>query len=175
MYNYQIEEETLTKIRLELEQIDLDKTLRSIPDLGNDNNRFLRDLIGFKLNSELFYDVFSDSLKANKEATETYTLFAGLPAYLSLRSRTLDYYWYTTYNYMLVDRYRENSNLFDLYARTILTSVSTPDKELPLPIRGISSGNLHAESLVADDIHLILRFTNSSELNVQYIFAGGNS
>lgn len=165
IYNIQIDKATLESIKSDFKQINLEKTLQSIPDSENDNNQFLRDLIGFKVNSELFYDVFKDSLKTNKQANEVYSLFAGLPAYESLRERTMDYYRYTLYNYLNVDRYRENSSIFDLYIRTILLSVAAPEKELPVSDGYFQTGNMHADSLSSDDIHLILRYTNSSTLN----------
>lgn len=164
IYHSQIDSTTLETIKSDYEQIDLDKTLQSIPDSANDNYQFLRDLIGFKVNSELFYDIFKDSVNANKQANEVYSIFAGLPAYESLRERTTDYYWYTVYNYLVVDRYRENSSIFDLYIRTILLSVATPDRELTISDGLFIPSNLHAESLASDDIHLVLRHINSSTL-----------
>lgn len=165
IYNRILDADMLETIKFDLDQIDLDRTLQSIPDSGYDNYQFLRDLIGFKVNSELFYDVFRDSVNTNKQANEIYSLFAGLPAYESLRERTIDYYRYILYNYLIVDGYRENSSIFDLYIRTILLSVAAPDKELPIPVGHFGSGNVHADSLSPDDIHLILRYTNSSSLS----------
>ena len=155
----------LKGIKLDFEQINLDKTLQSIPNFGDDGYQFLRDLIGFKVNSELFYDAFKDSVKANKQANEIYSIFAGLPAYESLRERITDYYRYALYNYLIVDRYREDRSIFDLYIRTILISVATPDKELPVNDGFFISGNVHADSLSPNDIHIILRYISSSEIN----------
>ena len=164
MYNWRIPQDIQESVKNDYDTIDLDKTLQTIPDLGNDNNQFLRDLKDFKFASDLFYDVVSNSMKASLQAKETYYMFAGLPAYEEMRQLIYDYYRYGLYNCLMVDRYRENNEIFNLFVRSIFTSVTTPDKEVSIGSVFGSSGNIHADCLNATDIHLILRYIDAGKL-----------
>lgn len=164
MYNCRLPQDIKESIKNDYETIDLDKTLQTIPDLGNDNNQFLRDLKDFKFASDLFYDVVSNSMKASTQAKETYYIFAGLPAYEEMRHLVYDYYRYGTFNCLMVDRYRENNEIFNLFVRSIFASVSAPDKDNSVESVFGSSGNIHADCLNATDIHLILRYIAADKL-----------
>ena len=164
-YNMSVEPSILDSIRREYDAIDLDTTLQSIPDLGNDNNQFLRDLKDFKFASDLFYDVFSNSTKASTQAEETYIMFAGLPAYEQMRIQVYDYYRYGVCNCLMMDRYRENNEIINLFVRSLLASAAAPDKESSPEERVFgSSGNIHVDSLLPGDIHLIIRYIEVSKL-----------
>ena len=164
MYNWNIPQDIKESIKNDYETIDLDKTLQTIPNLGNDNNQFLRDLKDFKFASDLFYDVVSNSMKASTQAKETYFVFAGMPAYEEMRQLVYDYYRYGILNCLITDRYRENNEIFNLFVRSIFASVSAPDVDTSQESILGSSGNIHAESLNATDIHLILRYIDSGKL-----------
>ena len=116
----QIDDGIREKVGEELNAIDLGRTLESIPDLGNENNQFLRDLQGFNFATQLFHNAYKVSNKAKKEASESYIIYSGRPGYSEITFRVTDYYLYCLRNNILVDRYRENSNIYDIYARTIL-------------------------------------------------------
>lgn len=170
-----IDKTTLENIERDYESLDLDKTLQTIPDLGNENNTFLHDLNNFKFASDLFYDVVSTSMKSNSEANERYFLFAGLPAYEKLRQQVYDYYLYGIYNYLLVDRYRENNEIYELFARGIFASVAAPNIDLTDSESGFgNSRNIHVEALNGKDIHLILRYIESKNLRKLISEAGIN-
>lgn len=163
-YHLGIDKELFESIKQDLDSIDLDKTLKSLPDLGHEHNRFLRDLKDFKFASDLFYDGFSDSTKASAQASESYFMFVGLPAYEQIRKQVYDYYSYGIYNYLLVDRYRENNEIFNLFTRSMFTSASAPDKDTDGTSIFGKSGNIHVESLNTTDIHLVLRYMEVSRL-----------
>ena len=122
----------------------------------------------FKFASDLFYDVFSNSLKSNTQALESYYMFVGFPAYAEIRQQVYDYYRYGVCNCLQVDRYRENNEIFNLFARSMLASVSAPDKEVDRESIFGNLGNIHAESLNAIDIHLILRYIDTSKLRKMF-------
>lgn len=164
LFSFGIPKETREEIKHDFEATDLEITLQTIPDLGNNNNQFLRDLINFKFASDLFYDVVSNSMKASTQSRVTYTLFAGMPAYAVMRQIVYDYYYYGIYNCLFVDRYRENDEIINLFARTIFASVAAPDKEIYDISEGSSPANIHADSLNATDIHLIIRFITARSL-----------
>ena len=163
-----IDQSTLDTIKKEFSGIDLDKILQSIPDLGHEHNQFLRDLKDFKFASDLFYDVFSNSLKSNMQATESFFMFVGFPAYAEIRQQVYDYYRYGVCNCLQADRYRENNEIFNLFARSMLASASAPDKEESGESIFGNLRNIHAESLVAIDIHLILRYIETSKLRKMF-------
>ena len=174
--NISLDEATLDYITSDFKSIDLDKTLQSLPDLGNDNNQFLKDLIEFKFSSDLLYDVVSKTKDVNTQANKKYIVFGGVPAYEKMRQQVNDYYNYVMYNCFIVDGYRENNMIFTMFVFSLLASVTTPDKEADDdPIYG-NYGNVHADALNEIDIHLILRYISSGylkelfdEFNVQVL------
>lgn len=167
-YHAGITPKILDTIKQDIDEINLDKILQTIPDLGHEHNQFLRDLKDFKYASDLFYDVFSTSLKSNTQASESYFMFVGFPAYAEIRQQVYDYYRYGVCNCLQVDRYRENNEIFNLFARSMLASASAPDKEMPGDSIIGNLGNIHAESLNAIDIHLILRYIDTSKLRKMF-------
>lgn len=164
LYNHVIDKEELDKIRSEIKAINLDLTIRSLPVVDNEDYGFLYDLVDFKFSSDLFYDVFSDSVKVSKEAKESYIFYTGLPSYGKLSTKVYDYYNYCTLNYLIVDRYRENSEIYNLFTRSILASVAAPDIKNVTDIGLAASSNIHAKHLDKKDIHLILRYIDSENL-----------
>ena len=159
----EIDKEIAEKVKNELTALNLDKTLSTIPDLGNDNNTFLKELQGFRFASELFYNAYKASNKAKREASQTYMVYGGIPGYEELRIRVFDYYLYCLKNHILADRFRENNDIFDIYVRSLLESLAAPDKgkdNSPWP----SSGNVHAEKLTNKDIHIVLRYGDTDVL-----------
>ncbi len=159
-----LDKEVLESIRFELENNDIEQTLATIPDLGNQNNQFLKDLIDFKFASDLFIDVFSSSIKSLKQASDTYLWFAGMPAYEQMRQQVYDYYKYVVNNYLIVDSCRENIFIFNLFARSIFSSAISPDKDMELGAENFELKNIHAENLTDADIHLIFRYINCKDL-----------
>ena len=164
MTDYQIDDSIMALIRQDYERIDLNKTLQSIPNLGNDNNQFLRDLIDFKFASDLFYDVFNKSNKANVQAKSSYYLFAGVPAYEQMRQQVYEYYRYSVFNYLLVDRYNQNTEIYNLFVQVLFASVSAPDIDITdkSSIRKVT--NVHATSVSYMDVHLIIRYIGFKRL-----------
>ena len=163
-YKLKLSQDIIETIRNDYESINLEKTLETVPDLGNENNLFLRDLKDFKFASDLFYDVVSNSMKVNDQAKNSYIIFTGLPAYEKMRQLVYDYYRYGICNCLMVDRYRENNEIYNLFARSIFTSVSAQDRDISTESVFGNSGNVHADTLTATDIHLILRYIDTSNL-----------
>lgn len=128
MERWKINEEEADRIKKEIQSIDLEKTVVSIPDLGNRHNKFLKDLIDFKFSSELFYQTYKTSRDVMQESRKTYMLHTALPAYDKLREMINDYYAYCSKNYLVVDRYSENTEIYHLFARSMFFSYSVPDK-----------------------------------------------
>ena len=161
--NWNTEEAELKRISKEIKAIDIEKTLLSIPDLGNRNNSFLKDLIDLRFSTSLFFNSYRTSKEIDKESKTTYMLHTSEPAYDKLRQMIFDYYMYCGENYLFVDRCQENIDIFNLYARTMLASLSAPDikREEGEPF---ASRNYHLEMLESQDVHYIIRYVESATL-----------
>lgn len=146
----------------EVNDIDLDRVLNSIPDIGNDSNVFLHELKNFTISYTLFYNVYADSLKTNEQASTAYSLFAGTAAYESLRTKIRDFDRYETSNYIILDKFTENKSIFDLYIRTILSSINASD--ITLEYTDGVCGNIKADSLTGFDLYIILRYMQRKDL-----------
>lgn len=159
----EIDKDMSERIKRELEALDLEKTFSTIPNLGNEKNTFLSELQGFRFVSELFYRAYKASNKARKEANQTYILYSGLSGYEELRIKVFDYYLYCLKNNILADRFMENGELYDIYIRSLLQSLSAPDKGVDNS-SWHSSSNIHARELTDKDIHIILRYADKNML-----------
>lgn len=154
----------VAEVENDIKNIDIEKTLQSIPDLGNRNNRFLKDLINFHFSSVIFYDAFRTSKEINTESRKTYMLHTAIPAYDKLRETILDYFMYCTKNCLLVDWYPENSEVYSMYVRSMLSSISAPDKEQETNGFPFESRNYHLRKMESEDIHYIIRYFDSETL-----------
>ena len=162
---YGLTKEEKEKLSREIEAIDLERIINSMPDLGNDKNLFLKEIENFNITYTLFYDAFSDSVKVREQASTTYFIFAGATAYERLRERIKDYEKYETCNYLILDRYIENRSIFILYLRSILSSVMAKDlPDLSSTDSASSVGNVHLDKLSSFDYYIMLRHMAQSEL-----------
>lgn len=163
---WRTDEEEIKKIKEEAKSIDLNKTLLSIPDLGNHHNRYLQDLIEFGFSSSIMYEAYKTSRDVQKESKQTYIFHSAPPAYDALRWLVYDYYYYCTKNYIQVERYSENTEIYNLFARSLISSLSTPTIEedfMGFPGTGETT-NLHVDALTRFDIYLLLRYVDNSYL-----------
>lgn len=159
-YDLSVEEQKM--LELEVKAIDLDKVLNSIPNNSNEPILFMQELKNFTIAYTLFYNVYADSLKANEQALTTYSLFAGTAAYESLRTKIKDFDRYETSNYIILDRFTENKSIYDLYIRTILSSINATD----ISVESTSGmcGNIKADALTDFDMYVILRYMQRKDL-----------
>lgn len=151
----------------ELKSIDLDRTFRSLPDLGGENKVF-KDLYTFNIAHSLFQESYACSQKVKEQAQTTYSFFAGTPAFSLLRQTVMDFYYFELFNSVGLDEYRENRDIFKLYFTNMLLSVSTPDSGGDCDERPVdsvfSSGNIHADMLSGFDIYIATRYISVKEL-----------
>lgn len=153
------------QLETEVKAIDITRILETIPELGHNHNEYLRELCDFRISYTLFYDMFSDSIKANEQAKTAYSLFAGVAAYEKLRNSAQDYNNYETCNYIILDRYNEVRSIFLLYLRSVIASVMAEDMQDILTDEDtFSTGNVKQESLSSFDLYIILRYLNQSDL-----------
>lgn len=157
-----IPNEEQEKYESEINAIDLERILKSIPDIGNSNNKFLYELNNFTISYTLFYNVYEDSLKTNEQASTAYSLFSGMAAYQSLREKIRDFERYETCNYIFLDNYKENKSIFNLYIRTIMSSINA--SEICNNDIGEHCGNIKPDTLTDFDIYIALRYIERKEL-----------
>lgn len=149
----------------EIQSIDLEKSLSSIPDASGVSKPFLNDLAHNKLSSDMFYSAFQYSQKSSIESKKTYILYAGMPAYERFRQQLEEYDTFCLKNHLFIDQFRENTDIYRLYIRSLLSSLSAPDKgaknsDFPL----VHSTNIHAQQIEKMDIYFMLRYMSTSEL-----------
>lgn len=160
--SYGLDPEEKNTFEAEVKAIDLSRVLDSIPDMGNNSNTFLLELKNFTISYTLFYNVYADSLKTNEQASTAYSFFAGTYAYQKLRTKIRDFDRYETSNYIILDRFTENKSIFDLYIRTILSSINASN--ISIDFSDENSGNIKADFLTDFDLYIMLRYMQRKDL-----------
>ena len=159
--------EDAKEIGKEVAAINLERTLQSLPDMGNDD--LFKDLYTFNFAYALFQESYRQSEKVREEANKTYSLFAGTPAFYQLRETISDFYNFEIYNGVILDEYIENRDIFKLYFSNILMSVVAPDKGKGDEVIGfdwnLPHGNIHADQLLPFDLYIAFRYMQVSDLN----------
>lgn len=150
-----------SKIKEEIANINLDRTLNSLPDLEN-NNEFLRELANFKVNYGLLQDVYDKGSKVKDESNNVYFGYI-IPNYQQLRNNMEDFFQYGLENYLLLDNLVENINVYKLYIQNMLISVAASDKKDSLFAGYLQGQNLHLEDFDEFELYIILNFFGSAK------------
>lgn len=159
--DHRVSKDMQDKINEDLERIDLEQIVKDIPELFSNDNQMLNDIGTFQLHYSLFQDAYRISQKVKKQQDSNYFVFSGIPDYLTLRWKIADYFQYLIYNYLMVDRYREVTELLALYIKSILGSVSTPDREG----RGcMKTTNVHASRIGKFELFLMIKYVSEKDV-----------
>lgn len=162
--NYNVSEKE--KIKNEVDALDIEIVYSKIPTEEIGDKDFLRDLYTFRTYYRLFQDAYLTSKKTDEEAKTKYSVYSGIPSYAKLRAQIKDCYCYDLYNYIMIDRYREDIEIYRLFAKTIIKSACSAD----LTVEGMqkhkmfNSGNIYAETLEKFDVYIIIRYMKCDEL-----------
>lgn len=162
-YYFNMNEQERKKIEFEVNSINLDNILKSIPILDNNENAFLKDLKEYNIISSMFYGVYEDSQKTKNEAKTSYYVFSGEAAYERLRINIKDFCQYITCNYMFLDKYAESEAIFDLYVRSIVTSANAVDI-ISWEHGEVATSNIKVAGLSDFDLYLILCYIKPDRL-----------
>lgn len=156
----QTQNKIFKQLKDESNSINLDQTLRSLPNVGDD--QFLNDILHFTVSYSLFQDLYGKSVQSQKEANTIYAMYNGIPAYEQLQRDVEDFLNYELENYLLLDKYQQNVSIYRMYIRSKFISISSPNKENEL-LFGIplKERNIHSTYLNRFDMYLILRYTTS--------------
>lgn len=153
-----IPQEIHDKIVEDMKRIDLDKIILDTSDLSSNDSQALNDIASFQLHYSLFQDIYRKSEKVKEQQETAYTFFSGVPDYFTMQWLVKDYYQYITGNFLMVDRYIEAKEILTLYIKSILGSVSTPDKKTTSDFEFHSSGNVHASAVGEFELFLMIKY-----------------
>jgi hypothetical protein CLOSPO_02616 len=153
------------RIQKEAKNIDLDKIFYSLPQIGFDQNEFLRELYTMQLFYIDFISAHDKSEEAEEEAQTSYVMYVKTPSISQLWQQVMDSWSYVIKNYVFVDRYREFSRSLQLYAQTVLTTITTPDipSEKGALLIG-ECGNIKVSELTGNDVFFILRYCSAKNM-----------
>lgn len=150
-------------VKEEINAIDLDRTYRSLPNMGG-NNKALKDIYTFNIAYTLFQDAYSTSEKVKEQADSNYIFFSGAAAFSSMRKSMEDYYNYIVLNQLAVDRYEEHIKIFRIYFQSIIGSVMTTNTGNVDTIYRKRVGNVHADKLKSFDLLIALKYEELKNL-----------
>ena len=150
-------------VKEEINAIDLDRTYRSLPNMGG-NNKVLKDIYTFNIAHALFQDAYSTSEKVKEQADSNYTFFSGISAFSSMRRSMEDYYNYIVLNQLAVDRYTEHIKIFRIYFQSIIGSVTAANMGNHDPFHKDKVGNVHADKLNRFDLMVALKYEEFKKL-----------
>lgn len=151
------------KIKEEIEKIDLDCILETIPNYDVEKYDFLKELGSFEVIYTLLTTSFRHSVKASEEATTRYSFYSRTPAYIFMENKIKDYIKYSINNYLMIDKYSEVTSIFMLYIRTIFSSINVVNKN-EYTSNQEESYNIYKKSLTRIDIFILLRYFNQNTL-----------
>lgn len=154
-----VEERVISQIQNEIDTINLDRMLKGLRELGNENPA-LYDIANFNFFGNVLQIMYERLEKSDKEAHQNFSLYNGLPAYQRLRKDMEDFSNYELENYILLDRTYEIQEIYGMYIRGILSSTTAIDKNRensPGLLGLVTSFNVHSKALNRFDLFIILR------------------
>lgn len=160
-----IAEEDIADVSKEIEAIDLDRTFRSLPDLGKGSD-LLKEISSFDISYKLFQEAFKFSEDIREQAKTKYNIFSGLPAFSKMRNSIYDFYCFESLNYIILDKYIENNRIYKLYFQSILSSALSPD--IGNDENADEPSNIHIKSLSGFELFLGLKYVTYKELQKLY-------
>lgn len=160
-----IAKEDIADVSKEIEAIDLDRTFRSLPYLGK-GSVILKEISSFDISYKLFQEAFKISEDIKEQAKTRYSLFSGLPAFSKMRNSIYDFYCFESMNYIILDKYIENNQIYKLYFQSILSSALSPD--LGNEEKEDEPYNIHIKSLSSFELFLGIKYVTYKELQKLY-------
>ncbi|SKA64315.1 SIR2-like domain-containing protein [Succinivibrio dextrinosolvens DSM 3072] len=154
-----VDKKDIELVRKELDLLNLEKTLMSLPNLGK-GIEILKDLSSFDISYKLFQRAYSTSNKVKEESCTNYNLFTGVPAFSIMNRRIRDFFLFEHINCVTVDSYAENIQIYTLYFQSILNSVVSSE----LKNKSDNFFNIHADCISDFDLTVALKFIPYKDL-----------
>lgn len=160
--------ELLKQIKNEADSINLERILKSLPNMSNDE--FLNDISSFTISYSVFQDLYNKGIQSQKEANTNYVFYFGPTTYEQLQNNTIDFFRYELENYLLLDQFQPNIDVYKIYIRNKLSSISIPDKKNELLFgRAMMEHNIHPTALNKFDLYIILKYVGNA-LSIRELF-----
>lgn len=150
------------KIKREIQGIEIEDLYKKIPTQEFGDKEFLRDIYTFKRYFTLFQETYLLAQKTEEQANMRNSVYIGTPGYEELRENILDCYEYDLQNYIMIDRYREDVEIYRLFAASILRSVCSGDYSSTIGI--LETKNIRVRELEKFDIYIILKYLKRKNL-----------
>lgn len=150
------------KIKQEIQGIEIEDLYKKIPTQEFGDKEFLRDIYTFKRYFTLFQETYLLAQKTEEQANMRNDIYIGTPGYEELRENILDCYEYDMQNYIMIDRYREDVEIYRLFAASILRSVCSGDYSSTIGI--LETKNIRVRELEKFDIYIILKYLKRKNL-----------
>ena len=150
------------KINQEIQGIEIEDLYRKIPTQEFGDKEFLRDLYTFRRYFTLFQETYLLAKKTEEQANMRNSIYIGTPGYEELRGNILDCYEFDLQNYIMLDRYREDVEIYRLFAAFILRSVCSGDYSSTIGI--LETKNIRVAELEKFDIYIILKYLKRKNL-----------
>lgn len=155
-------EKVYIQIKRESERIDVESLYKNIPVKEGNDIEFLKELYTFKRYFSIFQEIYRMGEKTLEEAETVYELYIGKPGYEKLRESVKDCYIYDLRNCIMVDRYKQNVEIYRAFSRYIIKSSCS---ELKGQISKDSKTiYVYVEKLEKFDVYIILRYMEQKEL-----------
>ena len=159
----------LKQIKNETSGILLDRTLKSLPNVSDDE--FLNDISRFTISYYVFQDLYGKNNQLKDEANTSFLIHMRPAAYIQIEKDTIDFFKYELKNYLLLDEYLQNINIYRMYISGKLLSTSSPDRKDELMFDGMMTAhNIHSSNLSKFDLFVILKYVGGSE-GIQKLFS----
>lgn len=81
-----------------------------------------------------------------------------------MQEKLNNYYRYLTNNYLMVDKFTENHEIFYTYVETLLSSIASDDLEGDDNSCFGKSANIHANCITEFDMFIIIAYISQDEL-----------
>lgn len=150
------------KIKQEIQGIEIEDLYRKIPTQELGDKEFLRDLYTFKRYFTLFQEIYILAQKTEEQANMRNSIYMGTAGYKELRENVWDCYEFDLQNYIMVDRYREDVEIYRLFASSILRSVCSGDYSSTIGM--FETKNIHVRELEKFDIYVIIKYLRRKNL-----------
>lgn len=155
-------EKAYIQIKRESERIDVESLYKNIPVKERSELEFLRELSTFKRYFNAFQEIYHIGEKTQEEAGTAYELYCGRPGYEKLRENAKDCYKYDSRNYIMIDRYRENLDIYRTFSRYIIESAcNNLNGQIP---EDSSATCVYVENLEKFDVYITLRYMSQKDL-----------
>lgn len=159
--DFQFDRKIVERIGKEVDQIDLDKLYLQLPVIEND---FIRDIYMMQISQTMLREISRDSKKTKEEAETKYFMYSGVAGYKKMQEKLNNYYRYLTNNYLMVDKFTENHEIFYTYVETLLSSIASDDLEGDDNSCFGKSANIHANCITEFDMFIIIAYISQDEL-----------